>query len=148
MVFLRAGQFGVQDFYAQQLYGDSFLTEFVGAAPGNLFSTTFMSFDPGSTSGAEIRVVPTQHFYWKSTIAAGNRNPFGTIPQAFTFGSGIQAWVHSKSGFLRRILGAAPKDGEWAGRGKHIPGSTESAGAITRGDSRTRLQARGPAATI
>jgi carbohydrate-selective porin OprB len=81
----RVGQFAEQDFYGAQHYAASFIFEPMGYALGNLF-TTFESFDPPSTPAMEIRVVPLEHFYVKSMVAAAvhspfSQNPTGLVPQ-------------------------------------------------------------------
>jgi porin len=45
-LFLRAGQFAGLDFYGNQEYGASYIIEPLDYALGNLFPTTFESFDP------------------------------------------------------------------------------------------------------
>jgi porin len=82
---VRAGQFAGQDFYGAQHYAASFIFEPMGYALGNLF-TTVESFDPPSTSAAEIRVVPIRHVYVKSMVLSQDRMPFahnstGFVPQ-------------------------------------------------------------------
>ena len=75
-LFLKVGQFGGQDFYGVQRYGESFIGEPVSYAPGNLFSTVFESADPQSTPAGEIALVPNPHVYVKAAITSANRNPF------------------------------------------------------------------------
>jgi carbohydrate-selective porin OprB len=81
----RVGQFAAQDFYGAQHYAASFIFEPMGYALGNLF-TDFESFDPPSTSAAEVRVVPIHNLYVKSMVEAEDRDPFahnptGLVPQ-------------------------------------------------------------------
>lgn len=81
----RIGQFAEQDFYGTQHYGASYIFEPMGYALGNLF-TDFESFDPPSTPGLEIRVVPVHNLYIKSMVVAADRSPFshnqtGLAPQ-------------------------------------------------------------------
>ena len=73
-LFLKGGQFAGLDFYGNQEYGWSYLLEPLGYALGNLFTTTYESFDPAATPAAEIRVVANKHVYVKSAVLAGNRN--------------------------------------------------------------------------
>lgn len=75
-VFIRAGQFAGLDFYGNQLYGSSYILEPLGYAIGNLFPADYESFDPAGTPAAEVRYVPSKHFYVKSAIFSGNRNPY------------------------------------------------------------------------
>jgi porin len=73
---LRAGQFAGLDFYGIQDNGASYILEPLGYAIGNLFPADYESFDPAGVPAAEVRVIPSKHFYWKSAIFAGNRNPY------------------------------------------------------------------------
>jgi porin len=75
-LFVRLGQFAGLDFYGVQQDGGSYIMEPLGYAIGNLFPADYESFDPAGTPAAEVRVVPSKHFYWKSAIFAGNRNPY------------------------------------------------------------------------
>jgi carbohydrate-selective porin OprB len=75
-VFLRLGQFAGLDSYGVQPYGDSFINEPLGYAMGNLISANYETFAPAATPAFEVRYVPSQHFYMKSAIFSGNRNPF------------------------------------------------------------------------
>jgi len=81
----RVGQFAEQDFYGADHYAASYIFEPMGYALGNLF-TDFETFDPPSTSAIEVRVVPAEHLYVKSMVAAAVREPFsinatGFVPQ-------------------------------------------------------------------
>jgi porin len=84
-VFVRAGQFAGLDFYGVQDYGASYLIEPLDYAFGNLFSTTFESFNPAATPAAEIRVVPWRTFYVKSAVLSSNRNPYQQDTNGFHF---------------------------------------------------------------
>jgi porin len=75
-LFIRAGQFAGLDFYGDQQQGSSFIIEPLGYALGNLFGADYESFDPAGTPAAEVRYVPSRHFYLKSAIFSGNRNPY------------------------------------------------------------------------
>jgi porin len=84
-VIARVGQFAEQDFYSADHYAASYIFEPMGYALGNLF-TDFETFDPPSTSAVEVRVVPLDHLYLKSMVAASVRAPFsinptGLVPQ-------------------------------------------------------------------
>jgi carbohydrate-selective porin OprB len=74
-VFVRAGQFAGFDSYGVQQYGESYLMEPLGYALGNLFAADYEPFAPAATPAAEVRYVPSSHFYLKSAIFSGNRNP-------------------------------------------------------------------------
>ena len=81
----RVGQFAEQDFYGADHYAASYIFEPMGYALGNLF-TDFETFDPPSSSAVEVRVVPAEHLYVKSMVAAAVREPFainstGLVPQ-------------------------------------------------------------------
>lgn len=75
-LYIRLGQFAGLDFYGVQADGGSYVMEPLGYAIGNLFPADYESFDPAGTPAAEIRIVPSKHFYWKSAIFSGNRNPY------------------------------------------------------------------------
>jgi carbohydrate-selective porin OprB len=75
-LYVRLGQFAGLDFYGAQADGASYILEPLGYAIGNLFPADYESFDPAGTPAAEIRVVPSRHFYWKGAIFSGNRNPY------------------------------------------------------------------------
>jgi len=74
-LFLRIGQFAGFDSYGVQQDGDTYLNEPMGYALGNLFAADYESFAPAATPAAEIRYVPSRHFYVKSAIFSGNRHP-------------------------------------------------------------------------
>ena len=82
---IRAGQLAGMDLYGNQEYGGSWLIEPLGYAFGNLFRSIFESFDPAGTPGAEVRIAPTQHFYVKSSVMSGNRDPYKQDPNGFYF---------------------------------------------------------------
>ena len=88
-VTARIGQFAGQDFYGAQHYATSFVFEPMGYALGNLF-TTIEVFDPPSTPAMEVRVAPLHHFYVKSMVLAGDREPF----------------AHNSTGFVPQFRGA------------------------------------------
>jgi len=46
------------------------------ANPGSLVSADYESFDAAGSPAAEIRIAPSKHFYLKSAIFSGNRNPY------------------------------------------------------------------------
>jgi porin len=75
-LYIKVGQFAGLDFYGIQADGASYILEPLGYAIGNLFPADYESFDPAGTPAAEIRIVPSRHFYWKSAIFSGNRNPY------------------------------------------------------------------------
>ena len=75
-LFIRAGQFAGLDFYGDQQYGASYIIEPLGYALGNLFAADYESFDPAGTPAVEVRYELSKHFYVKSAIFSGNRNPY------------------------------------------------------------------------
>lgn len=103
-LFLRGGQFAGQDSYGVQEYGGSYLLEPLGYALGNLFNTTYESFDPASTPAAEVRIVPNKHLYVKSAVLAGNRNPYGDDTTGFGFVRKDSPAVVSEIGYLTDSL--------------------------------------------
>lgn len=82
---IKAGQFAGLDFYGNQEFGASYVIEPLDYALGNLFPTTFESFDPAATPAFEIRFFPVSHFYVKSAVLAGNRNPYQQDTTGFNF---------------------------------------------------------------
>jgi porin len=84
-LYVRVGQFAGLDFYGVQADGSSYILEPLGYAIGNLFPADYESFDPAGTPAAEIRVVPSRHFYWKGAIFSGNRNPYQDDTTGFDF---------------------------------------------------------------
>ena len=81
-IVARVGQFAGQDFYGVSHYGSSFIFEPMGYALGNLF-TTVETFDPFSTPAAEIRILPSDTFYLKSMVMAGDPTPFSNNRTGF-----------------------------------------------------------------
>jgi|SRR5277367_1315560 len=84
-LFIKAGQFAGLDFYGNQEFGASYVIEPFDYALGNLFPTTFESFDPAATPAFELRFFPVSHFYVKSAVLAGNRNPYQQDTTGFNF---------------------------------------------------------------
>src|ERR1700719_126104 len=84
-VFVKIGQFAGLDFYGDQQYGASYIIEPLDYAMGNLFSTTYESFNPAATPAAEIRFAPAENFYIKSAMLDGNRAPYVQDPTGFHF---------------------------------------------------------------
>jgi porin len=84
-LFVKAGQFAGLDFYGLQEYGGSYLIEPLDYALGNLFPTTFESFNPAGTPALEVRVFPLPNFYVKSAVLSGNRNPYQQDPTGTNF---------------------------------------------------------------
>jgi len=60
---LRAAQLAGSDFYGNQEYGSSWLIEPMGYGFGKLYSSTYESFNPAGTPGAEVRFAPSRTFY-------------------------------------------------------------------------------------
>jgi porin len=84
-LFIKAGQFAGLDFYGNQEYGGSYLIEPLDYALGNLFPTTYESFNPAGTPAAEIRFFLWRQLYVKSAVLSGNRNPYEQDPTGFHF---------------------------------------------------------------
>jgi carbohydrate-selective porin OprB len=99
-LFIRVGQFAGLDFYGDQQYGSSYIMEPLGYALGNLFTADYESFDPAGTPAAEIRYVPFKHFYVKSAIFSGNRNPYHDDISGVNFKFRDNPVVASEAGFL------------------------------------------------
>jgi porin len=84
-LFVRVGQFAGLDFYGNQEYGASYVIEPLDYALGNLFSTTYESFNPAATPAGQIQFSPWRTLYVKSAVLAGNRNPYQQDPTGFHF---------------------------------------------------------------
>jgi porin len=84
-LFLQAGQLAGLDFYGNQEYGASYLIEPFDYAFGNLFTTTYESFNPAGTPGVQMKVVPWRTLYFKSAVLSGNRNPYQQDPTGTNF---------------------------------------------------------------
>lgn len=84
-LFFRVGQFAGLDFYGNQEYGASYLIEPLDYALGNLFPTTYESFNPAATPAAQIQFYPWRTLFIKSAVLAGNRNPYQQDPTGFNF---------------------------------------------------------------
>jgi porin len=97
---LRAGQLAGLDFYGNQEYGGTWLMEPLGYAFGNLFSSIFESFNPAGVPGAEILYAPTTHFYVKSSVMSGNRNPYQQDPTGTNFAIRNSANFLFETGYL------------------------------------------------
>ena len=99
-LFIRGGQFAGLDFYGVQQYGSSYIIEPLGYALGNLFTADYESFDPAGTPAAEVRYVPNQHFYVKSAILSGNRNPYHDDISGVNFKFKDSPVIASEAGYL------------------------------------------------
>ncbi|HUB81622.1 MAG TPA: carbohydrate porin [Bryobacteraceae bacterium] len=99
-LFVRAGQFAGLDFYGDQQYGSSYIMEPLGYALGNLFTADYESFDPAGTPAAEVRYVPSKHFYVKSAILSGNRNPYHDDISGVNFKFKDSPVIASEAGYL------------------------------------------------
>jgi porin len=84
-LFIKVGQFAGLDFYGDQEYGASYLIEPLDYALGNLFPTTYESFNPAATPAAEIRVILWRQVYVRSAVLSGNRHPYEQDPTGFHF---------------------------------------------------------------
>ena len=136
-LFIRLGQFAGLDFYGVQADGGSYVLEPLGYAIGNLFTADYESFDPAGTPAAEIRVVPSKHFYWKSAIFSGNRNPYQDDTNGFHFKFKDTPVIATEVGYL---LDPSPS------AGKSYPGAYKFGATINPGpfaDIVTGLQSKG-----
>jgi porin len=139
---VRAGQLAGLDFYGNQDYGGTWLMEPLGYAFGNLFSSIFESFNPAGVPGAEILYAPTTHFYVKSSVMSGNRNPYQQDPTGTNFAIRNSANFLFETGYLWGVnrcwpaeVGPPPPDctvPPVAATGKTYPGSVKF-GAIYNG---------------
>jgi porin len=84
-VALRAGQFAAQDTYGEQFYGGSYVFEPFQYGLGNRGAVD-ESFDPPSTSAAEVRALPLSRVYIKAIVFSADPLPYkhnhtGLVPQ-------------------------------------------------------------------
>ena len=99
-VFLRGGQFAGLDSYGVQQYGETYIMEPLGYALGNLVTADYEPFAPAGTPAAEIRYVPSLHFYVKSAVFSGNRNQLRDDPSGTHFKFKDTPLIASEAGFL------------------------------------------------
>ena len=129
-LLIRAGQFAGLDFYGNQEYGASYLIEPFDYAFGNLFSTTYESFNPAGTPAAQVQFFLWRTLYIKTAVLSGNRNPYEQDPTGFHFAIRDSPVFASEIGFTR------DKQNEPQVRRKTYPGtykfgSTYNAGKFT-----------------
>lgn len=98
-LIFRAGQFAGQDSYGVREYGASFLSAPMGYAFGNL-GTVYESYDPEGTPAAEVRVIPSAHFYVKAAVVSGNRDSPLTDTSGFHFRIRNSPVFVSETGYL------------------------------------------------
>ena len=129
-VRIRAGQLAGLDFYGNQEYGGTWLIEPLGYAFGNLFSSIFESFNPAGTPGAEIFYAPTSHFYLKTAVMAGNRNPYEQDPTGTNFAIRNSANFLFEAGYLtgKTYPGEYKVGGVYNGGKFPNPAGSESSG--------------------
>ena len=99
-VFLRVGQFAGLDSYGVQQYGETYIMEPLGYALGNLVTADYEPFAPAGTPAAEVRYVPSRHFYVKSAIFSGNRNQLRDDPSGTHFKFKDTPVIAAEAGFL------------------------------------------------
>jgi porin len=129
-LFIKGGQFAGQDFYGVQEYGSSYLMEPLGYALGNLFVTTYESFDPAATPAAEIMFLPSKHLSLKSAVLAGNRNPYRDDTTGFSFKIEDSPVVASEIGYLN----GSPDLNSSLPTGKSYPGKYKVGTSYNLGD--------------
>ena len=124
------GQLAGLDFYGNQEYGDTWLMAPSGYAFGNLFSSVHESFTPAGTPGAEVYVAPTRHYYIKTAVMAGNRNPYQEDPTGFEFQIRDTPNFLFETGYLHSPDNDVAKAGAI---GKSYPGSYKFGGVYNGG---------------
>ncbi len=82
---VRTGQIAAYNSYADSEYGASFINLALGYAHSNLNSAAYLSFNPAGVPAFELKVLPTDHFYLKTMVESGERNPYVQDPNGFTF---------------------------------------------------------------
>jgi porin len=129
-VRIRVGQLAGLDFYGNQDYGGTFLIEPLGYALGNLFSSTYESFDPAGTPGAEVRFAPKRNFYVKAAVMSGNRDPYHQDPTGFEFKIRDTPDFLFETGYLVGAPGSSSTD---SATGKSYPGTYKFGAVYNRG---------------
>jgi porin len=127
-MFVKVGQFAGLDFYGDQEYGPSYVIEPMDYALGNLFSTTYESFNPAATPAAEIRFVPTPNVYVRSAILSGNRNPYVQDSTGVHFKIADTPVFVDEAGYL-----VDPPNGNGSGSAKFYPGMYKVGAAYNGG---------------
>lgn len=84
-VFLRSGQVRGTGLLRRATVWRTYIMEPLGYALGNLVAADYEPFAPAATPAAEIRYVPSRHFYVKSAIFSGNRNQLRDDPDGTHF---------------------------------------------------------------
>ena len=107
IVTVRVGQMAGWDFFGNQQYGGDYLIEPLGYTLGNIFSDTYLTFNPGGVPAAYVRLdsfrnseQPRQGVYVKSGIFSGNRHPYQQDPTGLHFKVANSAVVASEVGYL------------------------------------------------
>lgn len=92
-IALRAGQMAGWDFYGNQEYGEAFVIEPLDYAFGNIFSDTYLTYNPAGVPAAQILInsfrrndhSPVSGLYLKGGIFSGNQNPYVQDPTGMHF---------------------------------------------------------------
>lgn len=107
---VRAGQMAGWDFYGNQEFGEAYVIEPLGYAFGNMFSNTYLTYNPAGVPAAQIRYQafhPNDHspitgFYFKSGIFSGNQNPYLQDPTGLHFKIANSPVIPSEVGYVFR----------------------------------------------
>jgi porin len=107
IVTLRFGQMAGWDFFGNQEYGASYTIEPLNYALGNIFSNTYLTFNPAGVPAFYIRLDgfrakdrPIHGVYVKSGVFSGNRNPYQQDPTGLHFVLANSAVIASEAGYL------------------------------------------------
>lgn len=108
IVTLRAGQMAGWDFYGNQEFGEAFVIEPLDYAFGNIFSNTYLTYNPAGVPAAQIRVdafrnrghSPLTGIYVKGAVFSGNQNPYVQDPTGLHFKIADSAVFASEAGYV------------------------------------------------
>jgi porin len=107
IVTLRAGQMAGWDFFGNQEYGSSYTIEPLNYALGNIFSDTYLTFNPAGVPAAYVRLDgfranerPIHGVYAKSAVFSGNRNPYQQDPTGLHYVIANSPVIATEAGYL------------------------------------------------
>ncbi len=132
----RGGQMAGWDFYGNQEFGEAFVIEPLNYAFGNIFSNTYLTYNPAGVPAAQVRVDAFRHnnekpvtgVYFKSGVFSGNQNPYVQDPTGLHFRIANSPVSASEVGFVFR--GTESSAWPLPKRGKLYPGIYRFGGVV------------------
>jgi len=107
IVTFRAGQMAGWDFFGNQEYGSSFTIEPLNYTLGNIYSDTYLTFNPAGVPAAYVRLDgfranerPIHGVYAKSAVFSGNRNPYQQDPTGLHYVIANSPVIATEAGYL------------------------------------------------